>query len=117
MLSLEKLGLGDSFVYQEILYEAILVFSIYREKFLVISIIKYSMKCCSNAQCGEYIQHLTDGMFPCCPQKRYVLDETVEPPRIRAAQGHTVQLENPMLREVTNSSDVPLAIHVTSAEG
>lgn len=50
-------------------------------------------------------------------KQRFVLDESRDPPRIRAAQGHSVQLEAPVLQPVTSASSVPLAIHVTSKEG
>jgi hypothetical protein len=49
-------------------------------------------------------------------QKRFVLDEDTQPPRIRAAQGHSVQLSQPILEPVTRSSQVPLALHVTSTD-
>jgi hypothetical protein len=48
---------------------------------------------------------------------RFVLDDSVDPPRIRAAQGHSVPLEAPVLEPVTDAAAVPLAIHITSAEG
>ncbi len=50
-------------------------------------------------------------------KQRFVLDESTDPPRIRAAQGHSVQLEAPVLEPVTSASSVPLAVHVTSREG
>jgi 2'-phosphotransferase len=48
-------------------------------------------------------------------QKRFVLDDSTQPPRIRAAQGHSVALEDPVLEAVTDASAVPCAVHVTSA--
>ncbi|KAG1661561.1 hypothetical protein FOA52_009560 [Chlamydomonas sp. UWO 241] len=48
---------------------------------------------------------------------RFVLDDTAAPPRIRAAQGHSVSLEAPVLEPVTDAAAVPLAVHITSAEG
>lgn len=48
---------------------------------------------------------------------RYQLDESSAPPRIRAVQGHSVQLAAPELQAVSSADQVPLALHVTSAEG
>jgi 2'-phosphotransferase len=48
---------------------------------------------------------------------RFVLDETYEPPRIRATQGHTVQLETPLLVRVTSAAKVIMAVHATSEQG
>jgi 2'-phosphotransferase len=39
-----------------------------------------------------------------------------DPPRIRATQGHTVQLEEPVLTPVTDPTQVTVAVHVTSKE-
>ncbi|GAX84872.1 hypothetical protein CEUSTIGMA_g12293.t1 [Chlamydomonas eustigma] len=50
-------------------------------------------------------------------KKRYVIDDSSEPPRIRATQGHSVQLEDPILQPVLDHSQLNLAIHVTSKEG
>ena len=47
-------------------------------------------------------------------KRRFVLDMDHEVPRIRAAQGHTVQLESPVLTPVTDASQVPLAVHGTN---
>lgn len=47
-------------------------------------------------------------------QKRFVWDDSVDPPRVRAAQGHTVALEEPVLEPVLDAGAVPLALHVTS---
>lgn len=48
---------------------------------------------------------------------RYQLDDSTAPPRIRAVQGHSVQLAEPELRPVSSADEVPLAAHVTSQEG
>ncbi|GMH40767.1 hypothetical protein BSKO_08671 [Bryopsis sp. KO-2023] len=58
------------------------------------------------AQIREVVEHNN--------KKRFVLDESVDPPRIRAAQGHSVQLEAPILQEVLDIDSVPFAVHVTS---
>eukprot|EP00882_Tetradesmus_deserticola_P008106 GHRQ01008540.1.p2 GENE.GHRQ01008540.1~~GHRQ01008540.1.p2 ORF type:complete len:159 (+),score=92.93 GHRQ01008540.1:246-722(+) len=50
-------------------------------------------------------------------KKRFVLDELGSSPRIRAAQGHSVQLEAPVLQPVTDASSVKCAVHATSKEG
>jgi len=47
-------------------------------------------------------------------KRRFVLDLDHEVPRIRAAQGHTVVLEAPVLTRVTDPAQVPLAVHGTS---
>jgi hypothetical protein len=39
------------------------------------------------------------------------------PPRIRATQGHSVVLPDPVLRPVADAARVPAAVHVTSEEG
>jgi 2'-phosphotransferase len=57
---------------------------------------------------------------PPCPlllQKRFVLDEEAQPPRIRAAQGHSIQLDAPELEPVASAGQVALAVHVTSPDG
>lgn len=38
------------------------------------------------------------------------------PPRMRATQGHTIQLEEPILKPITDPSEVAAAVHVTSKE-
>lgn len=48
---------------------------------------------------------------------RYQLDESSAQPRIRAVQGHSVQLAAPELQAVSSADQVPLALHVTSEEG
>ncbi|KAI8475490.1 MAG: KptA family-domain-containing protein [Monoraphidium minutum] len=48
---------------------------------------------------------------------RFVLDDSTRPPRIRAAQGHSVQLPAPLLHPVADPSRIPAAVHVTSQEG
>jgi hypothetical protein len=45
-----------------------------------------------------------------------VLDEEAQPPRIRAAQGHSIQLDAPVLEPVTSAGQVALAVHVTSPD-
>ncbi|PNW85575.1 hypothetical protein CHLRE_03g193250v5 [Chlamydomonas reinhardtii] len=52
-----------------------------------------------------------------CPKKRFVLDDTTNPPRIRAAQGHSVELEEAVLEPVTEASQVPVPVHVTGVDG
>ncbi|KXZ44296.1 hypothetical protein GPECTOR_70g527 [Gonium pectorale] len=49
-----------------------------------------------------------------CEKKRFVLDDSVTPPRIRAAQGHTVELAEAVLEPVEDANKVPVAVHVTS---
>lgn len=48
---------------------------------------------------------------------RFVLDEESDPVRIRAAQGHSVNLTDPELQPVTDAEKIPVAIHVTGDEG
>lgn len=48
---------------------------------------------------------------------RFVIDESCEPARIRATQGHTFHLENPILKLVDSSTEIPIAIHATTKEG
>lgn len=62
----------------------------------------------------QYFRHL---MYCNTLQKRFVLDESASSPRIRAAQGHSVQLQAPVLTPVTDASSVPCAVHATSKEG
>lgn len=42
------------------------------------------------------------------------LDST--PPRIRATQGHSITLEQPVLQPVTQASEAPIAVHLTRPE-
>lgn len=42
------------------------------------------------------------------------IDDDRSPPAIRATQGHSVQLDAPVLQRVTSASEVPKALHVTS---
>lgn len=51
------------------------------------------------------------------PKGRYQLDDGSSPPRIRAVQGHSVQLVEPELEPVGSAEAVPLAVHVTSEAG
>lgn len=53
----------------------------------------------------------------CCLQQRFVLEDSGDELRVRAAQGHSVQLEAPVLQPVTDAAAVPCAIHATSKEG
>lgn len=48
---------------------------------------------------------------------RYQLDDSTAPPQIRAVQGHSVEVEAPLLHPVADAAAVPLAVHVTSEEG
>ena len=50
-------------------------------------------------------------------QQRFVLDEATVPTRVRAAQGHSVQIEEPLLIPIQQADDVDVAVHVTSQEG
>lgn len=50
-------------------------------------------------------------------KKRFELDTTTQPARVRAAQGHSIELEDLEMTRVHNSSQAPLAIHVTSDDG
>jgi len=50
-------------------------------------------------------------------KKRFILDELHEPSRIRAAQGHTIKLETPILKCVTSTDTINTAVHVTSEQG
>eukprot|EP01025_Chloroclados_australasicus_P027876 TRINITY_DN27580_c0_g1_i4.p2 TRINITY_DN27580_c0_g1~~TRINITY_DN27580_c0_g1_i4.p2 ORF type:complete len:239 (-),score=25.51 TRINITY_DN27580_c0_g1_i4:861-1475(-) len=48
---------------------------------------------------------------------RFDLDMSANPPRIRATQGHSVQLEEPVLEPITSAEQVTIAVHVTSKDG
>jgi RNA:NAD 2'-phosphotransferase (TPT1/KptA family) len=48
---------------------------------------------------------------------RFVLDESCELARIRAAQGHTVRLETPVLERVTSATTIHVVVHATSEQG
>lgn len=50
-------------------------------------------------------------------QGRFVINDDTRPPRIRAAQGHSVPLPAPVLDPVTDAASVPPAVHVTSEDG
>jgi hypothetical protein len=51
------------------------------------------------------------------PKGRFVLDDSTAPPRIRAAQGHSVDLPEPVLTPVTDAAAAPaVAVHVTSED-
>lgn len=47
-------------------------------------------------------------------KQRFVLDEQHQPPRIRAAQGHSITLADPQLSPVTHAAAVPAGVHATS---
>eukprot|EP00892_Ulva_mutabilis_P002765 jgi/Ulvmu1/1248/UM109_0046.1 len=47
---------------------------------------------------------------------RFEVDNNHAPPRIRATQGHSVALEAPVLRSVTQESEAPIAVHLTSPD-
>jgi len=49
-------------------------------------------------------------------KKRFVLDDSASVPRIRAAQGHSIQIADPILDSVTEAASIPLAVHVTSRD-
>eukprot|EP00208_Stichococcus_sp_RCC1054_P000249 CAMPEP_0206146498 /NCGR_PEP_ID=MMETSP1473-20131121/30502_1 /ASSEMBLY_ACC=CAM_ASM_001109 /TAXON_ID=1461547 /ORGANISM="Stichococcus sp, Strain RCC1054" /LENGTH=234 /DNA_ID=CAMNT_0053543069 /DNA_START=310 /DNA_END=1014 /DNA_ORIENTATION=+ len=50
-----------------------------------------------------------------CPKQRFVLGMTAAgQPAIRAAQGHSIPLEAPLLEAVDDAAAVPLAVHVTT---
>jgi RNA:NAD 2'-phosphotransferase (TPT1/KptA family) len=44
------------------------------------------------------------------------IDDSTDPPRIRATQGHSVHLDAPILQPVSDAIQVPLAVHITSQE-
>ncbi|KAL4448973.1 hypothetical protein ABPG77_007690 [Micractinium sp. CCAP 211/92] len=48
---------------------------------------------------------------------RFELDDSCSPPRIRAVQGHSIRLEQPLLGRVQGAGATPLAVHITSEEG
>eukprot|EP01026_Neomeris_dumetosa_P014747 TRINITY_DN15434_c2_g1_i2.p1 TRINITY_DN15434_c2_g1~~TRINITY_DN15434_c2_g1_i2.p1 ORF type:complete len:221 (+),score=18.59 TRINITY_DN15434_c2_g1_i2:50-712(+) len=48
---------------------------------------------------------------------RFDLDNNANPARIRATQGHTIQLETPVLEKIVSVDQVPCAVHVTSRDG
>jgi 2'-phosphotransferase len=50
-------------------------------------------------------------------KQRFVLDTNSTPIKIRAAQGHSVKLEDPPVDPVTDSNQVELALHVTGVKG
>ncbi|KAG2433476.1 hypothetical protein HYH02_012594 [Chlamydomonas schloesseri] len=66
---------------------------------------------------GQPTEQQVRDIVAACPKKRFVLDDTTSPPRIRAAQGHSVELAEAVLEPVTAASQVPVAVHVTGAEG
>lgn len=50
------------------------------------------------------------------PQGRFVVDAGIDAVRIRAAQGHSFPLEDPLLRPVTSARLIDWAVHATSPE-
>lgn len=50
-------------------------------------------------------------------QKRYTIDESTQPPRIRANQGHSYEVRDLELQPITDASQVPFAVHVTGSNG
>lgn len=50
-------------------------------------------------------------------QKRYTIDESAEPARIRANQGHSYEFKDLELQPITDVSQVPFAVHVTGRQG
>ena len=50
-------------------------------------------------------------------QNRYTLDDSTQPPRIRANQGHTVSVQELELQPITDAGQVPFAVHVTGKQG
>jgi RNA:NAD 2'-phosphotransferase (TPT1/KptA family) len=49
---------------------------------------------------------------------RYQLDDSNgDDLRVRATQGHSIKLENPLLDAIKGPEEVPLALHATSEEG
>ncbi|MEW5317048.1 MAG: hypothetical protein WDW38_008379 [Sanguina aurantia] len=49
-------------------------------------------------------------------KQRFVIDDSVQPARIRAAQGHSVVLDTPVLTSVM-PKDLEIAVHITSEDG
>eukprot|EP00878_Enallax_costatus_P005634 GHUV01005908.1.p1 GENE.GHUV01005908.1~~GHUV01005908.1.p1 ORF type:complete len:258 (+),score=62.80 GHUV01005908.1:94-774(+) len=52
-----------------------------------------------------------------CSKQRFVLQESEGTLRVRAAQGHSVQLDAPVLTPITDAAAVACAVHATSNEG
>ncbi len=50
-------------------------------------------------------------------QNRYSTDDTTQPPRIRANQGHSFSVQNLELELITDAAQVPFAVHVTGKQG
>ena len=50
-------------------------------------------------------------------QKRYTIDDSTEPARIRANQGHSYEVKDLELEPITDASQVPFAVHVTGRQG
>lgn len=50
-------------------------------------------------------------------QKRYTIDDSTNPARIRANQGHSYEVQDLELQPITDASQVPFAVHVTGRQG
>lgn len=50
-------------------------------------------------------------------QNRYNIDDSKQPPRIRANQGHSFDAKDLELQPVADASQVPFAVHVTGKSG
>ena len=50
-------------------------------------------------------------------QKRYTIDESKEPARIRANQGHSYEVKDLELQPIADASQVSFAVHVTGRQG
>ena len=55
-----------------------------------------------------YIAHL---------QTRFTIDDSTQPARIRANQGHSYEVQELELQPITQASQVPFAVHVTGKQG
>ncbi|KAL0054446.1 hypothetical protein WJX82_008918 [Trebouxia sp. C0006] len=53
----------------------------------------------------------------CDVKNRYSTDDTTQPPRIRANQGHSFSVQNLELELITDAAQVPFAVHVTGKQG
>ncbi|DBA92817.1 TPA: hypothetical protein ACH3X1_003002 [Trebouxia sp. C0004] len=53
----------------------------------------------------------------CDAKNRYSIDDTVQPPRARANQGHSFSVQNLELEPITDAAQVPFAVHVTGKQG
>ncbi|KAL3137109.1 hypothetical protein ABBQ32_006687 [Trebouxia sp. C0010 RCD-2024] len=53
----------------------------------------------------------------CDAKKRYTIDDSTNPARIRANQGHSYEVQDLELQPITDASQVPFAVHVTGRQG